>query len=70
MMGEDLTLDLGTFEAGALLSTVILASIMLADGSTNWLKGFVLLLCYGVIGAGFWFHGDLILEMESEKKQG
>lgn len=69
MMGEDMSLDLGTFEAGVLVSTVILASIMLADGSCNWLKGLVLLMCYGFIGAGFWFHGDLVLDAESNKQQ-
>ena len=69
-MGKGLSLDLGSFEAGVLLSTVLLSSIMLADGSCNWLKGLVLLLCYGVIAAGFWFHGDQILNAENNHKQG
>ncbi len=36
------------------------------DGSSNWLKGVLLLLTYFFVAAGFWSHQDLQLSAEEQ----
>lgn len=42
------------FEALVLFISVLLASLMIQDGSSNWLKGAMLILTYLFVAAGFW----------------
>lgn len=56
----DGTLDLyfHMYETATLLITVITVSFITQSGESNWLTGFMLLVAYAIIAAGFWFHKD------------
>jgi hypothetical protein len=56
MMGQPLDLNFNSFEAGVYFFTVILAVVTLSDGTSNWLKGVLLLITYVLVAAGFWMH--------------
>ncbi|GAB4841248.1 Vacuolar cation/proton exchanger 1 [Ancistrocladus abbreviatus] len=53
IMGIKMDLDFNTLETGALALSIIITSFALQDGSSHYMKGLVLLLCYIVIGATF-----------------
>ncbi|GAB4841013.1 hypothetical protein Ancab_021762 [Ancistrocladus abbreviatus] len=55
IMGIKMDLDFNTLETGALALSIIITSFALqrSDGSSHYMKGLVLLLCYIVIGATF-----------------
>jgi Ca2+:H+ antiporter len=46
-------------------TTSFLLVIALQDGSSNWLKGAMLVLTYLFIAAGFWVHKDPSLTDEA-----
>ena len=54
--GPFLTLQFQAFETVMLFSTVVVTSVLIQDGQSNWFKGVLLLLVYAVAGIGFWFH--------------
>ncbi|CAO2820092.1 unnamed protein product [Amaranthus hypochondriacus] len=56
IMGVEMDLDFNTIETGCLALSIILTAFTLQDGSSHYLKGLVLLLCYIVIGACFLVH--------------
>ncbi|KAL9230710.1 hypothetical protein vseg_006026 [Gypsophila vaccaria] len=55
IMGIKMDLDFNTIETGCLALSIILTAFTLQDGSSHYLKGIVLLLCYVIIGACFVF---------------
>eukprot|EP00879_Flechtneria_rotunda_P014689 GHRR01015350.1.p1 GENE.GHRR01015350.1~~GHRR01015350.1.p1 ORF type:complete len:168 (+),score=51.07 GHRR01015350.1:51-506(+) len=57
-MGQPLDLNFNEFEALVLFISVLLAALMVQDGTSNWLKGAMLILVYMFIAAGFWVHKD------------
>jgi Ca2+:H+ antiporter len=55
-MGRDLDLNFNEFEALVLSISVLLATVMVQDGTSNWLKGALLVLTYVFVSAGLWVH--------------
>ncbi|KAI0494608.1 hypothetical protein KFK09_024749 [Dendrobium nobile] len=58
VMGIQMDLDFKLLETGALVISILIISFALQDGSSHYLKGFVLLLAYVVIGACFFVLGN------------
>ncbi len=55
-LGKPLTLAFEVFELVALILAVAIASLIARDGESNWYEGALLLLLYGIIAVGFFFH--------------
>ncbi|KAG9453993.1 hypothetical protein H6P81_006897 [Aristolochia fimbriata] len=53
IMGTKMDLDFNLLETGSLLIAVLMTAFTLQDGTSHYLKGLVLLLCYIVISACF-----------------
>lgn len=53
IMGKPMDLDFHILETVALFATVLITAYMLQDGTSNYMKGLVLLLCYLVIATCF-----------------
>ncbi|KAI3906611.1 hypothetical protein MKW98_009519 [Papaver atlanticum] len=53
IMGIEMDLDFNLLETGSLALSVIITAFTLQDGTSHYLKGLVLLLCYFVIAACF-----------------
>ncbi|CAA7389901.1 unnamed protein product [Spirodela intermedia] len=53
IMGTPMDLDFQILETGSLLLAVLVTTFSLQDGTSHYLKGLVLLLCYVVISACF-----------------
>ncbi|GMY10597.1 vacuolar cation/proton exchanger 3-like isoform X1 [Fagus crenata] len=52
-MGIDMDLDFSLLETGCLAFTIIVTAFTLQDGTSHYMKGVILFLCYIVIGACF-----------------
>eukprot|EP00798_Chlamydomonas_sp_ICE-L_P007659 gene7659-813_t len=57
-MGQSLDLNFNSFESAVMFVSVLISSVVLQDGRSNWIKGVLLLLTYFMVAAGFWFHKD------------
>ncbi|KAL5991455.1 Vacuolar cation/proton exchanger 3 [Asimina triloba] len=53
IMGIQMDLDFNLLETGSLFIAVVVTAFTLQDGTSHYLKGLVLLLCYIIIGACF-----------------
>ncbi|XP_068668766.1 vacuolar cation/proton exchanger 3-like [Aristolochia californica] len=53
IMGTRMDLDFNLVETGSLLIAILMTAFTLQDGTSHYLKGLVLLLCYVVISACF-----------------
>ncbi|CDZ97067.1 calcium:hydrogen antiporter [Phaffia rhodozyma] len=53
-MGRELTLFFSNFETIILFVSVILVHVLIADGTSNWLEGLILMALYSVIALAFW----------------
>ncbi|RZC00090.1 Vacuolar cation/proton exchanger 5 isoform B [Glycine soja] len=58
MMGQPMDLNFHLFETAALFLTVIVVAIMLQEGTANYFKGLLLILCYLIVAASFYVHLD------------
>ncbi|XP_022140503.1 vacuolar cation/proton exchanger 3-like [Momordica charantia] len=58
MMGVPMDLNFQLFETATLFITVIVVAFMLQDGTSNYLKGLMLILCYLIVAASFFVHID------------
>ncbi|KAH7837761.1 hypothetical protein Vadar_017649 [Vaccinium darrowii] len=56
IMGVHMDLDFNLLETGSLGFSIILTAFTLQDGTSHYMKGIVLCLCYTVIGACFFVH--------------
>lgn len=65
-MGQDLDLNFQMFEAFTLFISVLLTVIAMTDGTSNWLKGMMLIVTYIFISAAFWVHKDAQLAGRKE----
>ncbi|KAF8055733.1 cation/proton exchanger 4 [Scenedesmus sp. PABB004] len=65
-LGQPLDLNFNEFEALVLFVSVLLAAMLVQDGTSHWLKGALLILSYVFISAGFWLHKDAGLTMGDE----
>ncbi|OUZ99086.1 Sodium/calcium exchanger membrane region [Macleaya cordata] len=53
IMGIEMDLDFNLLETGSLAFSILITSFTLQDGTSHYMKGLVLMLCYIVIGACF-----------------
>ncbi|KAG7035028.1 Vacuolar cation/proton exchanger 5, partial [Cucurbita argyrosperma subsp. argyrosperma] len=58
IMGCPMDLNFQLFETATLFITVIVVAFMLQDGTSNYLKGLMLILCYLIVAASFFVHID------------
>ncbi|KAJ9172492.1 hypothetical protein P3X46_015722 [Hevea brasiliensis] len=56
IMHVHMDLDFSLLETGSLAFTIIITAFTLQDGTSHYMKGVVLFLCYVVISACFWVH--------------
>jgi Ca2+:H+ antiporter len=58
ILGEDLSLNFGVYEAISLLLSVLLVFLAIKDGTSNYLMGIILISCYLIISIGFAVRND------------
>ncbi|KAJ0985215.1 hypothetical protein J5N97_003571 [Dioscorea zingiberensis] len=58
LMGRPMDLNFQLFETAILFITVLVLAFMLQDGSSNYFKGLMLILCYLIVAASFYVHVD------------
>ncbi|CAL4923045.1 unnamed protein product [Urochloa decumbens] len=58
MMGQEMDLNFQLFETATLFITVLVVAFMLQEGTSNYFKGLMLILCYLIVGASFFVHVD------------
>ncbi|XP_047159700.1 vacuolar cation/proton exchanger 5-like isoform X2 [Vigna umbellata] len=58
IMGHSMDLNFQLFETAALFLTVIVVAFMLQEGTANYFKGLMLILCYLIVAASFYVHID------------
>ncbi|XP_022642842.1 vacuolar cation/proton exchanger 5 isoform X6 [Vigna radiata var. radiata] len=58
IMGNSMDLNFQLFETAALFLTVIVVAFMLQEGTANYFKGLMLILCYLIVAASFYVHID------------
>ncbi|KAL3652487.1 Vacuolar cation/proton exchanger 5 [Castilleja foliolosa] len=58
VMDRPMSLNFQLFETAILLMTVLVVAFMLQDGTSNYFKGLMLLLCYLIVAASFFVHMD------------
>jgi len=58
IMGQPMDLNFHVFETATLFITVIMVTMLLSNGESDWLKGILLLMAYLLISASYWLHAD------------
>ncbi|RID63813.1 hypothetical protein BRARA_E02784 [Brassica rapa] len=58
IMGEQMDLNFQLFETAMLFITVIVVAFFLQEGTSNYFKGLMLILCYLIVAASFFVHED------------
>ncbi|KAJ3676899.1 hypothetical protein LUZ60_002623 [Juncus effusus] len=58
IMNENMDLNFQLFETATLFITVLVVAFMVQDGTSNYLKGLMLILCYLIVAASFFVHVD------------
>ncbi|KAM7252262.1 hypothetical protein ACFE04_024145 [Oxalis oulophora] len=58
MMGRSMDLNFQLFETATLFITVIVVAFFLQEGTSNYFKGLMLILCYLIVAASFFVHED------------
>ncbi|XP_062218169.1 putative vacuolar cation/proton exchanger 4 [Phragmites australis] len=58
LMGQPMDLNFHLFETASLLLTVLVVAFLLQDGTSNCVKGLMLVLCYLIVAASFFVHAD------------
>ncbi|XP_054818143.1 vacuolar cation/proton exchanger 5 isoform X2 [Prosopis cineraria] len=58
IMGHPLDLNFQLFETATLFLTVIVVVLLLQEGTSNYFKGLMLILCYLIVAASFFVHVD------------
>jgi hypothetical protein len=56
MMDKPLSLDFHIFETATMFISVIIMSILIQKGQSNWLSGLMLLVSYFIVAAGYFVH--------------
>ncbi|XP_016456113.1 vacuolar cation/proton exchanger 2-like isoform X2 [Nicotiana tabacum] len=57
-MGKPMDLNFQLFETATLFITVLVVAFMLQEGTSNYFKGLMLILCYLIVAASFFVHVD------------
>lgn len=60
IMGRPMDLNFQLFETATLFITVLVVAFMLQEGTSNYFKGLMLILCYLIVAASFFVHMDPI----------
>lgn len=58
IMGKQMDLNFQLFETATLFITVLVVAFMLQEGTSNYFKGLMLILCYLIVAASFYVHVD------------
>ncbi|KAI3852144.1 hypothetical protein MKW92_040861 [Papaver armeniacum] len=58
IMGRPMDLNFQVFETATLFITVLVVAFLLQDGTSNYFKGLMLILCYFIVAASFYVHVD------------
>lgn len=58
IMGKSMDLNFQLFETATLFITVLVVAFMLQEGTSNYFKGLMLILCYLIVAASFFVHND------------
>ncbi|KAI3675388.1 hypothetical protein L1987_84978 [Smallanthus sonchifolius] len=58
IMGQQMDLNFQLFETATLFITVLVVAFMLQEGTSNYFKGVMLILCYLIVAASFFVHVD------------
>ncbi|PKA64027.1 Vacuolar cation/proton exchanger 2 [Apostasia shenzhenica] len=58
IMGKEMDLNFQLFETASLFITVLVVAFMLQEGTANYFKGLMLILCYLIVAASFFVHID------------
>ncbi|KAJ9183240.1 hypothetical protein P3X46_007124 [Hevea brasiliensis] len=58
LMGQPMDLNFQLFETATLFVTVLVVAFMLQEGTSNYFKGLMLILCYLIVAASFFVHVD------------
>nr|GFB59263.1 vacuolar cation/proton exchanger 2-like [Tanacetum cinerariifolium] len=58
IMGQPMDLNFQLFETATLFITVLVVAFMLQEGTSNYFKGLMLILCYLIVAASFFVHID------------
>ncbi|CAH1419252.1 unnamed protein product [Lactuca virosa] len=77
IIGVNMDLDFSLLQTGSLSLAILVTAFTLQDGTSHYLKGVVLLLCYVVIGTSFFItdfpnedmDNDMGVGLESSKRQ-
>ncbi|XWS27675.1 hypothetical protein CRYUN_Cryun25bG0001800 [Craigia yunnanensis] len=67
MMGREMDLNFQLFETATLFITVIVVAFFLQEGTSNYFKGLMLILCYLIVAASFFVHKDPTSTDESKR---
>ncbi|XP_042435846.1 vacuolar cation/proton exchanger 3-like isoform X1 [Zingiber officinale] len=67
IMGQPMDLNFQLFETATLFITVLVVTFMLQDGTSNYFKGLMLILCYLIVAASFFVHVDPSLANEDKE---
>lgn len=68
IMGRPMDLNFQLFETATLFITVLVVAFLLQDGTSNYFKGLMLILCYLIVAASFFVHVDPSSADEGELK--
>lgn len=55
IMDKDMTLNFPHFELSLYILSIVIVSLCVSDGSSNWLEGSLLITTYFMICVGFWY---------------
>ncbi|XP_015881646.2 vacuolar cation/proton exchanger 5 isoform X2 [Ziziphus jujuba] len=58
IMGRQMDLNFQLFETATLFITVLVVAFLLQEGTSNYFKGLMLILCYLIVAASFFVHVD------------
>ncbi|CAD5181089.1 unnamed protein product, partial [Musa acuminata subsp. malaccensis] len=58
ILGRPMDLNFQLFETASLFITVLVVAFMLQEGTSNYFKGLMLVLCYLIVAASFFVHVD------------
>ncbi|KAK0588922.1 hypothetical protein LWI29_007128 [Acer saccharum] len=70
IMGCPMDLNFQLFETATLFITVLVVAFMLQEGTSNYFKGLMLMLCYVIVAASFFVHTDPASLQDKPPKHG
>ncbi|KAM6552460.1 hypothetical protein CsatB_013222 [Cannabis sativa] len=68
IMGRPMDLNFQLFETATLFITVLVVAFLLQEGTSNYFKGLMLILCYLIVAASFFVHVDPTSDDDSQLK--